>query len=630
VAQTPTLPFIIAHDIALTATFIPIPYTVGMGVLGSGSVTLDPAKLAYTYDDMVTATAAPATGWTFTGWSGDLNGANNPQPLTINASKAITANFSLKQYTITVTASDPSAGTVTGSGLYHHGDMATVTATPATGFAFDAWTDAASPLSTSNTFSFIADRDRVLVASFKPLQTATLRLKKVVAGSTAYAPPQGWHFNLAGTGYTLPAAGGTQIISALAPGTYTLSEQVNANYTASVTCGDQTASAGTIQVSLLPGQTLECVFTNTLRDAILTVNKVVINDNGGIAQVTDFPLFVNGAPVSHGVAISVAPGTHSVSEVHHANYASTFSGDCTPSGLVTLLPGQNATCTITNNDLSPAEANMPLKLEKSVGLVDGSCATSTTISVLPGEVVYYCYAITNQSNVTFAAHTLVDNRLGTIIDGLDSPLAPGQTLSTIGLGITASHEIESAAVTSATWTSRAPTSDITAQASATTTVTLGTQDFHMTVDATYTPPANSPSANGSATGGQIAYQLNLRNTGTAILKELQLHVLLPKGTSLRSNIAEWKCVSAPSTDILCTRSISILEPGEVVSHALDLGIFMGTNIDQITLTVTAKTQGTPLTPPLSRSMTVSGPNAQARVSVYLPGLRHHPTVATTP
>ena len=41
----------------------------------------------------MTLTATPAAGWTFAGWSGDLTGSTNPQTITIDANKVVTATF---------------------------------------------------------------------------------------------------------------------------------------------------------------------------------------------------------------------------------------------------------------------------------------------------------------------------------------------------------------------------------------------------------------------------------------------------------------------------------------------------------------------------------------------------------
>jgi len=81
-------------DIALT----PLPTstataTLTVRVAGSGVVTATPELPAYTYGQAVTLTAAADAGWVFSGWSGDMNGSDNPATLTMTGSRQITATF---------------------------------------------------------------------------------------------------------------------------------------------------------------------------------------------------------------------------------------------------------------------------------------------------------------------------------------------------------------------------------------------------------------------------------------------------------------------------------------------------------------------------------------------------------
>lgn len=91
--------------------------------------------------------------------------------------------------------------------------------------------------------------------------------------------------------------------------------------------------------------------------AKLTVVKVVTNDNGGNNIVADFNLFVDdgfvSTNVSSGVEATLPVGTYGVSETGVSGYVASFSGDCDSEGNITLNPGDDKICTITNNDLSP-------------------------------------------------------------------------------------------------------------------------------------------------------------------------------------------------------------------------------------------------------------------------------------
>ena len=58
-----------------------------------GSVSRSPNASSYSPGTVVTLTATPASGYTFTGWSGGASGANATTTVTMNANTSVTANF---------------------------------------------------------------------------------------------------------------------------------------------------------------------------------------------------------------------------------------------------------------------------------------------------------------------------------------------------------------------------------------------------------------------------------------------------------------------------------------------------------------------------------------------------------
>lgn len=68
-------------------------YTLTIATSGSGSVELNPSGGSYQSGTVVQATATPSSGWTFTGWSGDVDGEDNPVSIYMNSNKTITATF---------------------------------------------------------------------------------------------------------------------------------------------------------------------------------------------------------------------------------------------------------------------------------------------------------------------------------------------------------------------------------------------------------------------------------------------------------------------------------------------------------------------------------------------------------
>jgi uncharacterized repeat protein (TIGR02543 family) len=85
------------------ATFTHDEYTLTVNTVGDGSVSKQPNQATYHYSDVVTLTATPATGASFIEWSGDLReaGSANPQSITINGNKTVTAAFTALPHAVT-------------------------------------------------------------------------------------------------------------------------------------------------------------------------------------------------------------------------------------------------------------------------------------------------------------------------------------------------------------------------------------------------------------------------------------------------------------------------------------------------------------------------------------------------
>jgi uncharacterized repeat protein (TIGR01451 family) len=142
-----------------------------------------------------------------------------------------------------------------------------------------------------------------------------------------------------------PVAWSTPIT--VSAGLHWASEEALPGYTASGWGGDCAANG---QVTLTFGEHKVCTITNDDLAPHLTVQKVVINDNGGQAQVSDFPLFVDGQPVSSGQATELMAGIYQVTERNLPGYNGLFSGDCGVDGQVTLSLGAVKRCVLTNDD----------------------------------------------------------------------------------------------------------------------------------------------------------------------------------------------------------------------------------------------------------------------------------------
>jgi hypothetical protein len=135
----------------------------------------------------------------------------------------------------------------------------------------------------------------------------------------------------------------------LTPGFYTVTEPTTHGY--SVAFSGACNSAGTATV--LSNISNECIITNSDPDASLTIISQIINDNGQTLTETDFPATLDGNNVNYGEAIGVTAGQHRVSTPGNGFYVTTYGGDCSISGVITLAQGEHKTCIVKNDDAAP-------------------------------------------------------------------------------------------------------------------------------------------------------------------------------------------------------------------------------------------------------------------------------------
>ncbi|HNT87155.1 MAG TPA: hypothetical protein PKL84_04750, partial [Candidatus Hydrogenedentes bacterium] len=128
-------------DKTVTAVFSETPtHTLTIIVVGDG--TTDP--LAGTHDFVegafVLLQAFPDPGWAFDHWEGDLTGTESIRSIEMDSDKTVTAVFVEGDYTLTIAVvgegfTIPAAGTH----YYADGAVASLSASPATGWRFDHW-----------------------------------------------------------------------------------------------------------------------------------------------------------------------------------------------------------------------------------------------------------------------------------------------------------------------------------------------------------------------------------------------------------------------------------------------------------------------------------------------------------
>jgi len=194
VSTTATYTFAVNGNRTLEARFNAIPYTITVNKdpTAGGSPTAAPNS-AYV-GQTVTLTASPDSCYNFSSWSSsDATLASTTASVTTFTMPAknvsVTANYTIRQYTVSVAPNNPSYGTVTGSGTYNCGSTATLSAVPNTGYTFVGWYESGSVVSTNTTYTFTVNGPRTLEARFSAnTYTITLKTNPTGAGSPSASP----------------------------------------------------------------------------------------------------------------------------------------------------------------------------------------------------------------------------------------------------------------------------------------------------------------------------------------------------------------------------------------------------------------------------------------------------------
>lgn len=186
----------------------------------------------------VTVTAAPSSGYVFSGWreNGAIVSTESSYTFQANGDRSLTAVFAadITRYTISTSVDPAGAGTASGGGTFEDGQSVTLTASAADGYEFAAWRENGSNVSTSATYTFTASANRAITAVFTviPSYTVTASIDPSGAGTVT-----GTGTYRRGTSVTVTAApsdgytfsgwkNGSTTVSTNASYTFTVTENV--------------------------------------------------------------------------------------------------------------------------------------------------------------------------------------------------------------------------------------------------------------------------------------------------------------------------------------------------------------------------------------------------------------------
>ncbi|MBI4173617.1 MAG: DUF4215 domain-containing protein, partial [Candidatus Aenigmarchaeota archaeon] len=209
-------------------------------------------------------------------------------------------------------------------------------------------------------------------------------IKQVINDNGGTAQSSDFNITVTGTNPS-PAtfagsSGGTAVT--VDSGTYNITESGSSSYNATFSAG----CSGNISI----GENRTCIVTNDDKPSVLIVAKLLINDNGGTRNITEFNITVLGnnsklinftifGPHIDNTTIiimnfSINPGFYNVTELSDPGYLAEFEA-CTG----TILPGSVTICLIFNNDIAPT-----LTVTKQVINDNGGTASASNFTLFVG------------------------------------------------------------------------------------------------------------------------------------------------------------------------------------------------------------------------------------------------------
>ncbi len=147
----------------------------------------------YAYGQEITISATANVGYSFVNWT--LNGVevstNADYTFTVTEDATYIANFEVATYTISVNANPSAGGSVSGAGVYTHGENVTITATANEGYNFINWTKNGTLMSENATETFTATESATYQANFAEEEAPTIFTITAAASSFGTITPSG-------------------------------------------------------------------------------------------------------------------------------------------------------------------------------------------------------------------------------------------------------------------------------------------------------------------------------------------------------------------------------------------------------------------------------------------------------
>ena len=289
--------------------------------------------------------ASPSSDYSFNNWTGSglgsYSGPNSSASVTMNGPITETANFTIQQYTVSVSASPSADGTATGSGIFTSGSSVTVTATANTGYQFANWTENGIVVSSSASYNFTLTENVNLIANFTTTGNYTVSVSAspsadgtATGGGTFASSSPVTVTATANTGYQFVnwTENGT-VVSSSASYNFILSGNLNLianfmpiNYTVSVSAspsadgtatGDGTFAYGS-PVTVAATANTGYQFVNWMENGgvVSSSASYAFTVSGNVSLVANFTVvtqpLTNSSPQITNVVFSGSPGSYTI------------------------------------------------------------------------------------------------------------------------------------------------------------------------------------------------------------------------------------------------------------------------------------------------------------------------------
>jgi uncharacterized repeat protein (TIGR02543 family) len=137
--------------------------------IAGGSITKTPDQPKYDHGTQVVLTATPATGYAFTNWTdgGTIVSTSSVYQVSMTRNRVMVANFTLKNYGLTLTIVPTAGGSVSKTpdrASYDSGTTVVLTATANAGYTFTSW--AGDATGSVNPLTVTMNSNKNIVANF--------------------------------------------------------------------------------------------------------------------------------------------------------------------------------------------------------------------------------------------------------------------------------------------------------------------------------------------------------------------------------------------------------------------------------------------------------------------------------